>query len=65
MYIGQGRVRRGGGDRTRKRGEDLAEDQIGEVGGNALLVETAFLDGALMEGAFVGRARQEGLAPED
>ena len=43
----------------------MAEDQIGQTGGNAFLVETAFRDGALMEGARVGCARQEGIAPED
>ena len=64
-HFEQGRLRRGSGDRTGELGEDLTEDQLGEIGGNALLVEATFLDGALMEGPLVYRAGQEGLAPED
>ena len=64
-HLRQRRVRLSRGDRTCELRKDLAEDQIGEVSGNALFVETAFFDGALMEGARVGCAWQEGLAPED
>ena len=64
-HLRQRRVRLSRGDRTCELRKDLAEDQIGQTGGNTLLVEAAFRDGALMEGARVGHVRHECFAPED
>ena len=43
----------------------LAEDQIGKIGGDAFLVEPAFLDSALVERPHIGRPGEKGLATED
>ena len=46
-------------------GKTWLEDQSGKTGGDAFLVKPAFLDGALVERARVGRPGKESLAPED
>ena len=63
-HLGQWRVGRGMGDGAGKVGKDLSEDQAGEAGGHPLLMEAAFLDGALVKRPLVGGVGQEGVPPE-
>ena len=46
-------------------GKTCVEDESGKVGSDAFFVEPAFLDGALVESAWVSRPGKESLAPED
>ena len=64
-HLRQRRIGSGGSNSAGKFGEDLAEDQSGKTGGNAFLVKTAFLDGALVKRARVGRPSDESFPPED
>ena len=64
-HLRQRRVRRGGGDGAGELREDPLEDLGGEIAGDALLVEAAFVDGVAVETRRPFRAGQEGRAPED
>ena len=64
-HLRQRRIGSGGSNSAGKFGEDLAEDQSGKTGGNAFLVKPAFLDGALVKRARVGRPSDESFPPED
>ena len=64
-HFRQRRFGRGGGEGAGKPRKDPLEDQSGKTSGDAFLVKPAFLDGALVERARVGRPGKESLAPED
>ena len=49
------------GDGAGELGEDAAEDQVGNVGGDPLLVETAFVEHPLMQSTRVGCPVEKGF----
>ena len=63
-HLRQRRVRRGGGDGAGELREDPLEDLGGEIAGDALLVEAAFVDGVTVKARRPFRVGQEGRAPE-
>ena len=64
-HLSERRVRRLVSDGASEFREDTAEYQIGQVGGDPLLVETAFVEHSLMEGTRVGRPGKKGFTTKE